>query len=525
MDPADVHATRRTALRAIGAGIASAGAVGTAAAATLSVTTDWADKLADDEWLLGGTLDGLGDASEATCYFEFRPEGGDAWRSTSATTLTSAGDFTASTGTVDPGVSYEYRAVAETSSDRVTGAVDTFYTYADPTVTTADATDVTESSATLSGSLDDLGSADSCTVWFDYRVSGGSWQSSATEEYAEPWQFTIDVGGLSPGTEYEYRARAEGDDGTYGYGDRRTFTTDSTLAVTTDAATDVEETAATLQGTLADLGGADSASVYFTLYDPSTSEGTRVEAGKTSTTGAFEARATGLDPETTYEFVAAAEASDGDAARGESISFGTDAALSVETTGAVDVEPTGATLTADLRDLGDADTVDMAFEYRRTGASSWVDAGTESVASTGSVERRVDGLADGADYEYRTTATASDGDVDGGGTATFSTPVGNHAPTVESLTGSESSPPNPHAELHVEWSVADADGNLSAVEVTVRDAGGRTVHSSRTAVAGGDASGSEYTEVKKGAGETYTATVVVTDAEGATGSDRTTIRA
>lgn len=61
--------------------------------------------------------------------------------------------------------------------------------------------------------------------------------------------------------------------------------------------------------------------------------------------------------------------------------------------------------------------------------------------------------------------------------------------------------------------------------MTVRDAGGRTVHTNRTAVGGSDASGSEYTEVKKGAGETYTATVVVTDAEGAATTERTTILA
>jgi hypothetical protein len=526
MDPADTPTTtRRTALKTLGVGFTTLAVAGTAAGSSLSVTTDWADKYGDTEWILGGTLDALGDATEAYCYFELRPEGDDAWRTTEGTTLSQPDSYTATTGTVEPGVTYEYRAVAETSSGRVTGTTNTFYAYVSPTLTTGDVTSLEEDRATATATLEALGSADSCAVWFSYRVSGGSWQETDRQTLSSPGEFAADLTGLSADSEYEYRARAEGDDGTYGYGGGRTFTTDTLLGVTTDAVTALDENAATLEGTLTDTGGADSVSVGFTYYNLATSTGYRVDAGELTANGSFEARASDLDPETDYEFRATATGTDGDSARGDALRFTTDSLLGVETTGATDIEPTAATLTADLTDLGDADSVDVTFEYRRVGADAWVAGGVETVSTTGTVRRRVDGLDDDTDYEYRTTATGSDGDADAGGTATFTTPVGNEAPTVESLSAYDSSPPNPHAELNAEWTVADADGNLASVDVTIRDSAGRSVYTDTRRVSGGETSGSEYTEVKKGDGESYTVSVLVTDSDGATGSDELSFRA
>ncbi|WP_276255944.1 fibronectin type III domain-containing protein [Halomontanus rarus] len=96
----------------------------------------------------------------------------------------------------------------------------------DPVVTT-DAAETETESATLSGTLDDLGEASSVTVSFEYRESDAdsdSWLSTGTQTLSSTGTFSETIDGLSSSTEYEFRAVADFDDGTVtGYA--VTFTT------------------------------------------------------------------------------------------------------------------------------------------------------------------------------------------------------------------------------------------------------------------------------------------------------------
>ena len=94
-----------------------------------------------------------------------------------------------------------------------------------PNVTTNTATNVTQNSATLNGTVN--ANNQSTTVWFDYGETSGSYdKQSSTETLAgsSNTAVSITISGLSPATTYYYRIAAESDAGT-SYGDEMSFTT------------------------------------------------------------------------------------------------------------------------------------------------------------------------------------------------------------------------------------------------------------------------------------------------------------
>ncbi|PSQ17816.1 serine protease, partial [Halobacteriales archaeon QS_8_69_26] len=95
-------------------------------------------------------------------------------------------------------------------------------------VATDSATNVGDTSATLNGTLSDLGGASSADVYFEYGPSGGSLSNTTSAQtLSSTGSFSADVSGLNSGTEYEYRAVADASDGTSDTGSLVTFTTGS----------------------------------------------------------------------------------------------------------------------------------------------------------------------------------------------------------------------------------------------------------------------------------------------------------
>ena len=210
------------------------------------------------------------------------------------------------------------------------GNLATSHTYSDsnPTVFTDGATNVGDTTATLNGTLDDLGSASSADVSFEYREAGtSSWTATAAQTLSSTGSYSQDVSGLTSGTDYEFRAVADASDGQSDAGTTATFTTgsgDTSVAVSTDSATDVTDTSATLNGTLTDLGGASSADVSFEYRQVGASTWNATTAQTVSSTGSFSDSVSGLSSGTEYEFRAVADASDGDSDTGATVTFTTD---------------------------------------------------------------------------------------------------------------------------------------------------------------------------------------------------------
>jgi hypothetical protein len=518
--------TRRDALRF--AGVALFGgtiATRTASAASPSVTTDWADPTGTYSYLFGGTLESLDGANSAECYFEYRRDDANTWSTTPRQSLTTPGQFTGHVTDLAAMTTYVYRAVAVAGdgSGTTRGASKKFWVQgARPTVRIDQASDIDATAATLNATLVDMGDADTVDVYFRYRRQGGSWKQTERVPRTTSGSFSARLTDLDAGATYEANAIAEGYNQTSDWSGSATFQTETALSLQTDPATAIGETAVTLNGTVTDLGGASSLSVWFTYFEVGSSVEERTAWETLTAPGTVSVRVSDLTPNAQYGFQLHTSTIEDGPVVGGIRYVTTDTRLAVTTTGATDVEATQATLNAAVDDLGSAGSVAVTFDYRQSEANEWTTAATRTVETTGDVSATVTDLQDGTTYEYRTTATASDGDTTTGGTATFTTPVMNHAPTVERLEVTDISPPNPHVDLHVEWAVADQDGNLRDVTVTIHNGRGELVYENTTAVDGARASGTENPgRIKKGAGQTYAVALHVRDQEDATNHETT----
>lgn len=101
-------------------------------------------------------------------------------------------------------------------------------------VSTGDAANVGTGSATLKGDLTDLDGADSADCGFEWRPSGtSSWNATSGQTLSSTGSYARSLSGLSDGTDYEYRAVAEGSDGDTATGSTATFTTDAESTTST----------------------------------------------------------------------------------------------------------------------------------------------------------------------------------------------------------------------------------------------------------------------------------------------------
>jgi hypothetical protein len=276
-------------------------------------------------------------------------------------------------------------------------------------VDTGPATDVSVDSATLNGSVTELNGSNA-TVSFEYWVQGDQSNSTtvAVGELSEPGTFDAEVTDLDANTTYVYVATAE-TDSSAATGGQETFTTPETLSVSveTGAATNVTENGATLAGNLTDVSGTENASVnvrYWEVDDRSTT--TVVQAGETSE-GTFSVNVSDLDANTTYTYVASAEAERGDETAedsGNESNFTTSEAgepLDVETDDASDVTNESATLNGELDGLGGADNATVSFEYWAEGDRDDSTNTTDvELDSPGTFSASVSGLQNNTTYVY-----------------------------------------------------------------------------------------------------------------------------
>ncbi|MEZ3168906.1 fibronectin type III domain-containing protein [Halorubrum ejinorense] len=212
------------------------------------------------------------------------------------------------------------------------------------TVATDGARDVGETTATLDGSLTNLGTAASANVAFEYRNTGdATWTATAAQTLSSTGGFSASLSGLGDGDEYEFRAVAVGSDGESTTGSTAAFTTvEHLVSASTDGATSIGETSATIAGSLPDLGNADSAEVSFEYRDAGSSTWEATATQALTATGGFSETVTGLASDTGYEFRAHAVASDGDTATGNSVAFATTVAESDPVIETFDVSEAGS---------------------------------------------------------------------------------------------------------------------------------------------------------------------------------------
>jgi len=128
---------------------------------------------------------------------------------------------------LSPNTTYHYRLVTNSSAGRIAGGDKTFTTRdkpKPPVVTTDAATNVTDVSAVLNGTVD----APTTSYYFQYGPTDSYGSQSGSPQYPSPASLNVSytiAGGLTPGTTYHYRIIGGGSENLVGSGRDMTFTT------------------------------------------------------------------------------------------------------------------------------------------------------------------------------------------------------------------------------------------------------------------------------------------------------------
>lgn len=328
------------------------------------------------------------------------------------------------------GVTYYYAAWSWANDVYSTGkATDNSTPYAPtaPECTTNAATNVGDTSARLNMYLDDLNGAASADVSLQYYKAGDpEWGSNTTPTtYYAPGAHYADVSGLDAASTYFVRARAVSAYGT-GYGAAMSFTTGgySAPTMTTQAASGVMRTSATLNGKVTDDGG-DDVTVWFQWGLSASSLGyDTASLSGLVTDDTFYYGLTGLTSNTQYFYRAVGENSEG-TAYGTVLNFTT--SLASAPTVRTDTATPGAH-EADLKGtvLTDGGTeCYVRFQWGATDSygnnTTWVQGYTAGQVFTSLVT----GLAYDTEYHYRAQAMNEGGTASGSDatvTTTFAAP-------------------------------------------------------------------------------------------------------
>ncbi len=297
-----------------------------------------------------------------------------------------------------------------------------------PTVTTGSYDDVDEDSATLYGELADAGSLDVDDITA-YGIAYGTSSSSSdmsrktvgSSDLSEGDEFEKTITGLDSDTKYYYRAFVKFES-TYYYGSAKYFTTDDSSSsdkpeVTTEAADDIGDDYATLNGVIDSIGDSDITSYGF-YWGTSSSlsymdeEEVGDDSDNMSDGDSFTFELSDLDSGETYYFRAYAT-NDSGTTYGTVKYFTADSDSSeptVTTKSATDVEDDSATLNALLDSIGGDDITEYGFYYGTSSScSSKKKVGTTDLSDDDTYDYTLSGLSAGTKYYYKAYAKNSYG--------------------------------------------------------------------------------------------------------------------
>jgi len=326
---------------------------------------------------------------------------------------------------LEPNTTYHYRLVSFEKDVNGDNVYATFYgndmTFTtldgspiptEPTAETNYASSITTSGAVLNGTVN--AQNDSTTVVFEYGPDSNYGITVTANE--SPVTGSVDtavtytLSGLLNNTTYHYRVIATNSTG-IAYGEDRTLTTGVTApSVTTNSATSVGGTSATLNGIVNPNNG--STTVIFE-YGLTNDYGRVIAASQSPVIGttnvAVNINLTALVPNTTYYYRIVGENSSGKT-YGSAMSFTTIAAPTVTTNAATSVDATFATLNGTANANGYSSTI--SFEFGTTTGYGTTVAASQSPISDSSdlpVSTTISGLTVGTTYHYRIIGTNTNG--------------------------------------------------------------------------------------------------------------------
>ncbi len=310
---------------------------------------------------------------------------------------------------------YYVRAYATNSKGTAYGNQISFKTLTTtPTVVTKEPADVDATFAMVSGNVTNDGGATITARGICYNTEGKpTIDDNKVSSTGTTGTYTCTLSGLIAATKYYARAYATNANGTV-YGEEITFTTLASMGtLTTNDASNITVTSATVGGNITSDGGAEitARGVCFSTKENPTIEDTKVSGG--SGVGAFSCELTGLTFNTTYYVRAYATNSKG-TAYGNQISFKTlSTTPTVVTKEPADVDATFAMVSGNVTNDGGSTITARGICYNTEGKPTIDDNKVSSTGTTGTYTCTLSGLSAGTVYYARAYATNANGTVYG----------------------------------------------------------------------------------------------------------------
>jgi plastocyanin len=265
-----------------------------------------------------------------------------------------------------------------------------------PVVSTSAATSITDTGATLKGSVDPNGLATEYFFKYGETETYGQETGKTSVPAGSPVTASTPVTGLTAAKTYHFKLFAVNTSGT-SQGSDLTFRTTGPPAVTTSAATPVGSTTATLKGSVNPNG---LATKYFFKYGTTTGYGS--ETGKTSVSAGTSAvpastGVSGLSPETEYHFRLFAENTSGTTEGISDLTF---------TTTSPDTTPPDTTIKTKPVDPSSSTTAEFTYGSNEVGSTFECKMDGESFTACASTGKTYTGLSEGQ-HTFQVRATDS----------------------------------------------------------------------------------------------------------------------
>jgi len=319
------------------------------------------------------------------------------------------------------GTKYTYRAFVTFEGNTEYGVVDTFKTYAVPTVSTNDATSVTTSEATLNGSVTNPDDIFIVAQGFKYKILEDNSFKTISGIFTNENLSAI-LSELEPDTTYIFKAFVTYNDNTI-YGSEVSFKTKRVPNVTTNAASQIGEVSAMLSGNITNHDNIAITSKGFQWKASSATNFIIVPVTENELTYNL----TELTPGTNYSYFSYIVYAGG-TIYGDTVDFVTKTEPTVFTNAVTNKGFYSATLNGTIQNVDDVSVTPIGFEWK---ASSDADFNTVTVTSD-ALTYNLTGLSANTSYEYKAFITHAGNRVYGA-LQTFSTLI---MPTVS--TGSAS---------------------------------------------------------------------------------------
>jgi hypothetical protein len=276
-----------------------------------------------------------------------------------------------------------------------------------PTIITGNASNVENSTATVSLSISDASKTKEMGVL--YSLSSSSLTSISIENFTSG-DNTVSLTGLLPGTIYYYKAYAT-DGHAFVYGEIKSFTTGIDYpSLTTISVSSITSTQAICGGNIT-LSGGGSVNARGVCW--STASDPTIATGKTTDgtgTGAFASSISGLSPNTTY-YVRAYATNEKGTAYGAQVTFATlpISIPTITTTSVTSITATTATSGGNITHDGGATVTARGVCWSANSDPTISNNKTSNGNSTGTFTSSITGLTAGTTYYVRAFATNTAG--------------------------------------------------------------------------------------------------------------------